>query len=565
MPTLYQTLKEYDYHLLVIIANRWDVDFNSRDIEVAVEALQAAMLDVDHAAHEWTRLSEKERGALQILLGATDHKMTLAKYERLYGEIRIVGEEKRKREEPHLDPVGMAETLYYRGLLSVTYDQGIAGTEQFVYVPHDLAAVLPTHEAGYDLSAPAADATQEPSGETRLIAKADTSIVDDLTTVLAYLQIHDVAHRGLQLDDNALFALEDYFIGDFNPVRVELILALCLELGLIKQDVDRYLKPNPDALKKWLDYSRTKQIETLVQAWLTSRDFNELYYVPHILYESGDNDPTLGRKIIQKFLSHVSDDNWFSLLNFVSHIKQQEPDFQRPGADYDSWYLRHRDTNEYLHGFENWDLVDGMVLYVALTGAMHWLGIIDLGENAQGGMVRLNAYGRAFAGKANYPKVSDSPSPLVIQDDGLIYATRHLSRYDRFQVARFTNWGMPTPERYEYKLTKQSLEHAHNRGIQAQHVMAFLKRASGDTVPKSIQNLLEQWETTGGAATIISQVTILETTTPQELDGIWDIPNLRRFLGRRLGKQAVIVREGQWQDLLKALQEHGILVETPNH
>ncbi len=41
-------------------------------------------------------------------------------------------EAKRDREKPHLNPATVAETLYYRGLLAMAFDQGKAGVQQFV-------------------------------------------------------------------------------------------------------------------------------------------------------------------------------------------------------------------------------------------------------------------------------------------------------------------------------------------------------------------------------------------------------------------------------------------------
>src|SRR5688572_27084013 len=139
MLTLRNTLVDYDIELLQIIANRWDVDLEARDPKAAAEKLAAAMLNAEKAAREWSRLNDRERGALQIVMGSKDHKMPLAKYSRLFGDIRKMGPDLRNREKPHLNPQGMAEVLYYRGLVALTYDQGKSGAQAFVYVPDDLA------------------------------------------------------------------------------------------------------------------------------------------------------------------------------------------------------------------------------------------------------------------------------------------------------------------------------------------------------------------------------------------------------------------------------------------
>ena len=237
-----------------------------------------------------------------------------------------------------------------------------------------------------------------------------------------------------------------------------------------------------------------------------------------------------------------------------------EPDFQRPAADYDSWYIRDAGSNDYLKGFENWDRVDGATLQTALVGPMHWLGLLDLGENEAGAMVQLTAYGRAHAEIADFPERPDAEEHITIDAEGLIHAPRSLSRYDRFQLARFTNWG-PASDPFEYLLTTESLTRASGQGIQAEHIKTFLKRTA-ENIPDSVARMLDQWGKTGGAEALISRKTILETDTPEALDGILNTPELRRFLRTRLGPRAVVVDEDQWGTLITELQSRGLLVES---
>ena len=166
----------------------------------------------DPAACEatWDRLDDEQRGAMQILLGSGG-TMPTAKFYHLYGEIREMGPGRLEREKPYLDPVSVAEALYYRGLIAKSYEEAKAGPQAVIYVPSDLARALPTHHTGFDLSAedddvlPLDDDEEEdeplPEGWTAAadrpdqIWAADTTIVDDLTTVLAYLQVAAVEDR----------------------------------------------------------------------------------------------------------------------------------------------------------------------------------------------------------------------------------------------------------------------------------------------------------------------------------------------------------------------------------
>lgn len=563
LPNLAGVFAEYDQHMLKIIANRWDIDLKPQR---TAEQLAATMLESERAAAEWERLSDKERGALQMVLATSEHKLTVAKFSRLYGEIRVMSEKQRHEEEPHLNPLSVGEILYYRGLLAVGFAQGTTGLEQHVFVPADLAKVLPIHRTRYDLSASEDDLDDgfeleaDEEDEVQLLQKADTAIVDDITTLLAYLQRQDIQREGRNLSDFHQQEIEHFLLGVVNPARLALMVALVMGLGLAGDDVDGFLKPIPAKARRWLDLPRTEQMKTIIETWQASNLFNELLFVPKVIVETATvpNDPTLIRNIIQQFLGQVTD--WFSVEDFVANVKKHEPDFQRPAADYSSWYIRDTETNEYLMGFEHWDRIDGAVLRVTLAAVMHWLGLTDLGENSRGMMLKLTAYGQAFAQGAAFPHANYPPKPLQIQADGTIHASRTLSRYDRFQLARFTEWGLASDE-FEYALTIESLKFAHSQGIQAEHIRAFLKRTAHEQIPAAILQWLDEWETTGTAAVVLSQVHILETNTSSVLDGIFEMPDLRRYLGKRLGAQAVIVRPNQWEALLKALRERGITVE----
>ncbi|MFP4320881.1 MAG: helicase-associated domain-containing protein [Anaerolineales bacterium] len=562
-------LQDYDLHLLTVIANRWDVDLQSRQPPEAAAQLAQAMLEPAAAEHEWSRLDNRERAALQILLGSPEKRQTLAEYGRLYGDIRQMGEEKRAREKPHLAPLGMAEQLYYRGFIGLAYDEGPAGMLPFVYVPFDLAERLPIGDGAYLASATATEEDAlSPADEegVRLVHKANTALVDDVTTFLAYLQVQDVQRIGTTLGDADRQALADYLLGLADPARIALLVSLSLELGLCAdEESGGFLKPVPAVARAWLDNARSAQMQTLVDAWHRTQLYNELAFVPDITLDNPVwlNDPTLMRKMLRDMLAQdVPQDDWFGVRACIAAIKELEPDFQRPAADYESWYIRDANTEEYLRGFEHWDRIEGAMLEIALVGPMSWLGLVDVGASNHGVVVRLSAFGRAYAIGTPFPSRPDNPVKLDINAQGILSVSRHLSRYDRFQLARFTDWGLPG-ESYEYHISPESLSRAWDQGIRAEHIRAFIKRASEAEVPPNIQAQLLRWESqqAGEAPFYLQQTMVLHSDSADALDDLYQQPTLRRFLGERLGERAAAVRADQWQDLVAALNDMGIAVE----
>jgi hypothetical protein len=559
MQYLLATLLNHDPGLLAIIAHRWDVDLEARNKHEAAERLAEAMLNPERAASEWSRLNDAERGALQTLLSAADHKMTEAQFSRFFGEIRQMGPGRRDREKPHLNPVSVAETLYFRGLIALAYDQGKAGMQSFVYVPPDLAAVLPAHQTGFDLSARPDDEWQGEGDDPASVRQATTTLVDDLTTLLAYLQVERVPSEKEALRQRIEAALTSYGLGENHPARTTLLISLAGSMGLAANE-EGCFKPAPAHARRWLEETRPRQVRALAEAWRETTLFNDLWHTPGLQPEDTGwrNDPLLARQTVLTFLEMVPPDEWWPAADLVALVKVEEPDFQRPAGDYESWYIRSAETGDYLQGFESWDRVDGAVLWFILTGPMHWLGLVDVGDD--GTSCRLTVYGRAFCGETEWPNPPEERAHLVIQPDGTILAPRTLSRYERFQLARITEWGA-AGDPYTYSLTAAGLQRAADQDIQADAIRAFLRRVSGGELPAGFVKLLDQWEKTGQADVWMTHAVILRTNTPDSMQAITDTPELRRYLGAMLGPTAVIVRAGQETDLAAALQQRGILVE----
>jgi hypothetical protein len=499
--------------------------------------------------------------------------MVEAQFSRLFGEIRQMGPARREREKPHLDPANIAETLFYRGLVATGYAQAKGDVRTlFVYVPPDLAAVLPAHETGFNLtdqpeSAPgpttgpparAADVGEEPQA----IEAATTMLVDDLATLLAYLQLADVPVEGGALTRQVGETLGDDWLGSDHPARVALLVALAGDMGLAAAE-DAAFKPVPAQARHWLEQTRPRQVRALAEAWRASTVYNDLWHTPGLQPEDTGwrNDPLLARQTVLTFLEMAPPADWWPLDDLVALVYESEPDFQRPTGDYESWYIRDAETGNYLRGFEHWDQVDGAVLRFILMGPMHWLGLVDLGSGpGDSALCRLTPYGRALCGFEDWPDPPEDQAELVVEDDGTMRAPRMLSRYERFQLARITEW-RAAGDPYVYHLTARGLEQAAAQGIQAEPIRAFLRRASGRPLPDPIVRLLEQWEQGSGAGVWLERAVVLRSDTAEMLTTILETPELRRYLGATLGPTAVLVRAGQETDLATALQQHGILVD----
>ena len=280
-----------------------------------------------------------------------------------------------------------------------------------------------------------------------------------------------------------------------------------------------------------------------------------------ILEGEWTNEPLRTRVSILKLLATIPQQTWWNLESFVAAIKQQHPDFQRPAGDYDSWFIRDRESGQYLRGFEHWDQVDGQLIRFMITGPLYWLGVVDLAAPAEGKPLtafRFSKWSAALLG-------GEAPAGLPLEDqkvharsDARLRVSTRVPRAVRYQIARFSRWGGFDGKDYTYQLTPASLERAAQGGLRTSHLLTLL-HTHADPVPPSLVKALERWERHGGQARM-EHALVLRLSSPEILQEL-RTSRAARFLGDPLGPTTVIVKPGAREKVLAALAEMGYLGE----
>jgi hypothetical protein len=679
-------LHDADPWLLPLLAKTWGVSTGKLKGDKLIAALAEAMLNPSTAEKVYTSLDDSQRAALKVLNGYKDRTMSAPMFEMIYQPIRPMGEGKLEREKPYENPNGPAEALYYCGFIGRANDKVGSGIGPVIYIPDDLAQVLPLNRTGYDaaaldnldlddeeLDALGADDTEDepvplntledededdedddtefappptpkrsprafdtapdrakvparptaptspaplegasekatpksatakmtpgkgdtvktetakaasqkaapapvssraqveetafasevhPVEDVENIRPADTSIVDDLTTLLAFLQLQtpEIEADYLLSDDTLQQRLITHLL--VNDVsRLQFMIGVGISAELIEVQSGK-LYPRKAEVRRWLTDKRSPQLKWLVDAWLKSEDYREVWHTPGLHAEPGWTYDAVGARAATLDLLHqqVPRQEWWAIDDFIDVVKMVNPNFQRPGGDYESWYIR-SDDNEYLHGLNSWDAVEGAVLNFHLVGPMHWLGLMDTAEDA----VRFSAYGRAFIEQAAWPMPNEVDEKITVQPDGTFIATRRVSRMDRFQLARFTTWQKPATlsgEPYIYRLDAQGIQRADGQGVTVANIGTFVNRLlEGNPMPPAIGSLLENWRSGAAASVSLERLLVLRATAPETLDALYNEPSLRRYFGARLGPMAAVVREDQLDALRDALGTRGV-------
>jgi hypothetical protein len=559
MPTLIQSLQGRDFGHLRIVAGLWGVELVPVETGSALKELGAALLDPGLFHEILDSISAQARSALERLAEAGG-KMPWAAFARQYGEIRETGPGRRDREQVYLNPISIAETLFYRALLARAFFDTPGGAQEFAYIPDDLLNLIkpgssitpppPLFPPGYPKISGAGagrparltpgggpGVKEEPLGRTATprerahLIPATDRLLDDATTLLAALRM------GLEAPEM--------------PVPVGMVNELLKTAGIVAEETAQ-----PEQVKSFLEMPRVQALSLLTRAWRTSESLNELRLVPGLVCEGEwANQPGVAREFLLHLLEALPKGKWWSLPAFIRDIKDKYPDFQRPAGDYDSWFIKRLSDGTYLRGFSSWDEVEGALVHYLITGPMFWLGLVELARPEESETVT------AF--RMNEKRItSEERGKLTVSSNGQIIVPRLVPRVARYLIARCCEWELVKLDEYRYRVTTRSLKKAGEQGLKVGSLLSLLARNAASGIPPAFFKALKRWELKGTEARIELR-TILRVGRPEILDELRK-SKAGRFLGESLGPVTVVVKPGAEAKVLGALAELGLLAEESN-
>jgi hypothetical protein len=551
--SLRQCLVDTELAHLRVIARLWGLEVKaSRPLDVAAELAQA-LAEPANAAEMWEALLEAQRAALKELLEAGG-LMPVPVFGRRFGEIRPMGPGRLEREAPWRDPISPAEGLWYRGLIYEGFAEEAGEAYPVFFVPRELQAALPLVDERVSATlrlVPAAPPAQQ--------WFAGDLLLDDLTSVLAFVHNQELrpgADGPILWPERVQRALRRR-LRDGDEERLAFVLHLLQHLGWTRVGEDGRVRLVAEPVTAWLQGGAEESRATLVKAWQELVDWNELRRLPLLRPDDTGtwrNDPTLARAALVRHLEVVPAGEWVSVADFIDAVKATDPDFQRPGGDYESWYIRDASSGAYLTGFESWDRVEGALLRALLTGPAWWLGLVELGGREQAGAAEVFRTRRELGLALTE---GDQPTPAIHAD--LTVTMPAALRFERFQLARVADLER-VDDPYIYQLTPNSLSRARKQRIDAEKVASFLGGLSERPLPKAIRSCLERWDERG-TEVWMERTVLLRVADEAVMQQIASSPKTGPYVGRVVGPAAAVVAEKDWPKLLEALAELGLMAE----
>lgn len=551
MQTLLQSLQDQDLGHIKAIAELWGLDLPTGDAASSAASLARLMQQPELAAEIVESLPPSAMEALQKVM-LHGGRMPLADLTLEHGAIRRMGPAKRDREKPWRSPESPVEALWYRGLIATAFADSPAGPREFVFIPTDLKPLLPAFklESGGYIGAPSALPTKT--------SYTGLTCVQDATTLLAAL-------RGAPVEDAARLQsqLPYLFRHLFQPKQAGFLAALLMDLGIVAQAP---LQPVLEKAQAFLEISPENARLQLIQAWWASERWNDLSRLPglRLAGERWPNDPVASRQSLIEFLKQTPVDTWWSVDQWVKSIRHWQPSFQRPGADFDSWYIQSDAGGEILSGVAHWDQIDGALLRYWISGPLHWLGVTELGylsDSEHADAFRLHySVDLLTAPPDQMPDETPQRPAITIHSQGMLRVNQETSRVARYQIARIGEWLRLDSGDYVYRLSPRSLETAGAQGLTYDHIVGLLKKFAKPPIPPSVLEALKRWHLQGAEARLEKAI-LLRLKSKDLVDELMANKSTARFLKKRLGETTFKLDPREASQLIDQAARLGLLID----
>jgi len=311
--------------------------------------------------------------------------------------------------------------------------------------------------------------------------------------------------------------------------------------------------------------------------WLDTPFWNELTYTSNIILrpgpaplDSAHEEVVHSRKQVMERLLAENVGEWHEFSTFISRARLYTPYLLFPrqngtraerytaGNNPYNWDFRLR--RGWLTPREGWYLVEGEFIRAIISGPLHWLGLVNFDADHPDAF-RLVPDLALITSENLLDMHEPTWGRLVVQPNFEVIALAPVSEALLLHLDHFAERNR-LEHIAQYSLTRASVTHAIQSGLQAETIQRILEQAAGGPIPQNVQYSLIEWERQARRIELWKGVTLLEVDDVTLLDQLLADMETRNLFGRRLAPllvevltdQLPVVQELLWQrDYLPAL------------
>ena len=284
--------------------------------------------------------------------------------------------------------------------------------------------------------------------------------------------------------------------------------------------------------------------------WQDTPFWNEMLYLPDINVRPGPSplDPPheetmRSRHVVIERVEHERLNEWCDLVTFIARTKlyapyllfprQYGPRAERYMSSSNPYGWDFRLRRGWLTHREGWHMVEGGFIRTVITGPLHWLGVIEVDNDATPTTFRLTS-GALFLLGNTAPHGDEIPTGrLIVQPNFELVALAPTSEALLVKIDRFAE-RVSLEHIAQYRITKASVTRAIQTGLHADDIKTILEQASGGDVPQNVHYSLMEWERQARRIEMWRNAILLEVDESALLDELFAHEQTRSLLGRRL-------------------------------
>jgi hypothetical protein len=274
---------------------------------------------------------------------------------------------------------------------------------------------------------------------------------------------------------------------------------------------------------------------------------------------------------------------WLSADRFLSRLSMTVAPLlfqsRHNGTDYQSWYVRpaapyyhNRDSlaqqsgiPSHASGGRRLAEIEGTFVGGALSGPLHWLGVVDISADGDRLLAfRINGGGAAvFASRDSRPSIlettPESQARLIVQPNFQVFALGPVSEGTLTRLEVFADRVKADRSAFEYTLSRAAIYRGQKAGVSADQIILFLERASGAVLPRNVRRTLQEWGEQHDRIVFHRAVALCEAGSPGIVTELWTEPATQSHLQQHLTPTVALLKKGRVQGLRETLLQRGFL------
>ena len=580
-----ETLHSYNFRVLQAMVRASDVAVTSNRKTAHVNALAKALYNKGAVERALTRISPRERRALDLIV-IYDGSTTSQRLRQALKREGLIEDHPKSHDRygyPHRvegDPF-RKNSLYFEDIvmrltcLGLIVSQGSSTPHAAVIgfapgirmvIPPQVMPYLPQVVFEEDTTMPAIDIKAEASAR---------AFQRDLYLYWSHIRDHEtrltqqgyVFKRALKEINKTLLVPGDMGkgMGEKENPRLRFVRLLLQEMGLLKVRRGGSIVNAIQASSFWSEPPPAR-VQKSFQAWRDAAFWNELRYLPAITVQSWyTSDLSLIVTARNKVLDHLVKlpaGEWVGLERLINRLRMTDyeflfsrevPDQRRYygygyySPDYDTPYSAYRNPLGWQFSpitgeAQGWEVVEAQFIRNIVTSVLHWLGLVDLGYagrvDKDGAPLQAVAYrvteiGAWLLGRGSAPEIPVAEGRVVVQPNFQIFALDPISDQILATLDQFAE-RVSAERAIEYKLTRRAVYAAQQKGWTAKRVVEYLEETCRAPLPQNVARTLEEWEALHRRIVIHRRTALAQTITTELMDRLLADKTLATHVSRRL-------------------------------